>query len=52
MSDIENLIRSNYKNLDIKLIREYFDLFNRGRELEDILRKIKDAKPAREERNA
>ena len=52
MSDIENLIRSNYKNLDIKLIREYFDLFNRGRELEDILRKIKDAKQAREERNA
>jgi len=52
MSDIENLIRNNYKNLNLRLIREYFDLFDRGRELEEILRKIEDADRAREEGNA
>ncbi|MEA3485708.1 MAG: nucleotidyltransferase [Candidatus Aerophobetes bacterium] len=44
MSDIENLIRNNYKNLDMGLIREYFGVFDRGRELKNILRKTKDAK--------
>lgn len=44
MSDIENLIWVNYENLNLELIKEYFDLFNRRKELEDILRKIEDAK--------
>ncbi len=41
MADIELLISSNYSNLDVKLLREYFGLFNRQDELEKILKKLK-----------
>lgn len=44
MADIESLIRINYKDLDIKLLREYFALFEREKELEEILKEIKNAK--------
>jgi predicted nucleotidyltransferase len=43
MADIESLIRFNYKNLNIELIREYFALFEREKELMKILENIKDA---------
>jgi len=43
MADIESVISANYKNLDMNLIREYFDLFDRGGELKAILEKLKDA---------
>ncbi|MFH0826529.1 MAG: nucleotidyl transferase AbiEii/AbiGii toxin family protein [Candidatus Omnitrophota bacterium] len=42
MADIQSLIRINYKNLDMRLIKEYFDLFERGEELKGLLEKIKD----------
>ena len=38
MADIEEIIR---KNLDFKLIREYFKLFEREKELNEIIEKIK-----------
>lgn len=40
MADIELLIKINYAKLDFILLREYFNLFNRETELEDIIRKI------------
>jgi len=43
MSDIESLIRLHHKDLDLNLIKEYFSLFNREKELEDILKKIRHA---------
>jgi hypothetical protein len=43
MADIEAIMRANYKNLDINLLREYFALFEREKELDDILDKIKNA---------
>ena len=42
ISDIEYLISNNYGNLDRSLIEEYFALFNRSKELRDILGRIKN----------
>lgn len=44
MADIKELIENNYSKLDTKLIREYFSLFDREKELNDIVKEIKDAK--------
>jgi hypothetical protein len=43
MADIESLIRANYKNLDVDLVKEYFELFDRSDELKQILGKLKNA---------
>lgn len=43
-ADIKMLLELHYSGLDIKLIREYFSLFNREKELDAILKGIKDAK--------
>jgi predicted nucleotidyltransferase len=43
MADIKMLIVSRYPKLDMKLLREYFSLFKREGELEDILKEAKDA---------
>ena len=43
MADIEFLIRHNPKTLNLELIREYFSLFSRGKELDDILARIPNA---------
>lgn len=39
MSDIENLIRENIKKIDLKLVKEYFKLFDREKELNIILKR-------------
>lgn len=41
MADIEEIIRENIKNLDLELVKEYFSLFNRESELNEILEKTK-----------
>lgn len=43
MVDIEYLLRENFGKLDLNIVKEYFDLFDRGPELEDLLKRIKDA---------
>ena len=43
MADIEYLIRKNPGKLDLNAVKEYFELFNRGNELDDLLKRIKDA---------
>ncbi len=43
MADIKEIIRKNYGKIDIDLIREYFDLFDRGNELDEIIEDIKNA---------
>lgn len=43
MADIKALMRQHCATLDIKLLREYFGLFNRQKELEDLLKEIKRA---------
>jgi len=42
MADIELLIKNHYNNLDMKLLREYFQLFNREKELDKIIKEIKN----------
>lgn len=42
MSDIERLL-SEQKELDMSLIREYFRIFEKEKELEEILRRVKNA---------
>jgi hypothetical protein len=44
MADVRMLIETRYPKLDMTLIREYFALFDREKEFEDILREIKNAK--------
>lgn len=44
MADIEYLIRENSHHLNLKIIREYFDLFGQGNQLDELLKRIKDAK--------
>lgn len=39
MADIESIVRVNIKNLDLELVREYFKLFEREKELNGILEK-------------
>ena len=41
--DIEWLIKSNYPNLNMNLVREYFKIFNRENELDGLMDKIKNA---------
>jgi hypothetical protein len=43
MADIEYLIRENLDKLDLDIIKEYFHLFDRGDELDEVLKRIKDA---------
>lgn len=43
MADIEQLIKYNYPRLDIGLLREYFRLFDREPELDEIIKRTKDA---------
>jgi hypothetical protein len=43
MADIESIIRANVGRLDIALIREYFSLFNREKELKEILKRVDNA---------
>ena len=38
MADIKELIKNNYSKLNLKLVREYFSLFNRDKDLEEILK--------------
>jgi len=42
MADIESLMRFHRKHIDMNLIQEYFELFNRGEELKRILEKLKN----------
>lgn len=42
MADIEAIMRANYKNLDINLVKEYFALFNRENEIKGILERLKN----------
>jgi len=42
-ADIESLIKENYPDLDLKLLREYFALFERKAELEAIIKRIEHA---------
>src|SRR3989338_1155430 len=43
MADIEYLFRENLDKLNLEIIKEYFHLFDRGYELDDLLKRIKDA---------
>lgn len=43
MADIRNLIEISYPKLDFKLIREYFSLFKREKEFDDIVKGMKNA---------
>lgn len=43
MADIEVIMQTNFKNLNLDLVREYFELFDRTKELEQILEKLGDA---------
>lgn len=40
MSDIKKLIKNNKENINMMLVKEYFDIFNRSSELEEVLKKI------------
>ena len=44
MVDIELLIRNNYPNLDLTLLKEYFELFNREKQLDEIIERVKNVK--------
>lgn len=41
MADIEGIIRANYNRLDMKLVKEYFEIFKREKDLIQILRILK-----------
>ncbi|MBI5415267.1 MAG: hypothetical protein HZA29_00465, partial [Candidatus Omnitrophica bacterium] len=42
-ADIEELLKRHADKLDLKLLREYFSLFDRQDELDELLGKIKNA---------
>lgn len=44
IADIQKLVKDNYSKLDMNLIREYFSLFDRGKELDGIIKEMKDVK--------
>jgi predicted nucleotidyltransferase len=44
MTDVELLIKNNYSNLDLELLKEYFDLFDRGQEFDRIIERLKNVK--------
>ncbi|MBU0951285.1 MAG: nucleotidyltransferase [Elusimicrobia bacterium] len=41
IADIEQVIKWNKESLNFKLVEEYFKLFNRGKELKEIVKRIK-----------
>ena len=43
LADIEEILKRHKNNLDLKLLREYFSLFKREDELNNLLGKIKNA---------
>ena len=43
MADIEQLLRQNQQGIDLAGIREYFKIFNRENELDELLERIKNA---------
>lgn len=43
MADVRMLLENNFSKLDLALIREYFMLFGRERELDDMIKEIKNA---------
>ncbi len=43
MADIEALMKANWNSLNFELIREYFSLFEREKELDQIIRRAEDA---------
>ena len=43
MADIEYLLRECSEQFDMNIVREYFHLFDRGNELDALLKRIKDA---------
>ncbi|MBL7132086.1 MAG: nucleotidyltransferase [Candidatus Omnitrophica bacterium] len=43
-ADIKSLIKNNYSALDMNLVREYFRLFDREKELDEIIEGIENAK--------
>ncbi len=43
LADIEELLKRHAGKLDLKLLREYFSLFNRQDELDELLGRIKNA---------
>lgn len=45
MADIEHLLRENKGSLDLKTVKEYFDLFGEGETLKKALKRINDVKP-------
>lgn len=44
MADIEKLIEMHYRSLNISLVKEYFDLFERGYEFSQLVEKYKNVK--------
>lgn len=44
MADVELLIKNNYSSLDLELLKEYFDLFDRGKEFDRIIERLKNVK--------
>ena len=44
MADVRALIEANYSKIDLDILKEYFSLFKREKELEGILKEIKNAK--------
>lgn len=44
IADIKSLIKNNYSALDMGLVREYFGLFDREKELDNIIAEIKNVK--------
>ena len=43
MADVRMLLETKHAQLDLALIREYFSLFNREKELDDMLKDIQNA---------
>ncbi|MDP2652592.1 MAG: nucleotidyl transferase AbiEii/AbiGii toxin family protein [Candidatus Omnitrophota bacterium] len=43
MADVEELLRRNRDKLDLNLLREYFSLFGRAKELKQLIKKTKHA---------
>jgi hypothetical protein len=43
MSDIRMILENNYPKIDLKLVREYFSLFNREKELDELIKDINNA---------
>jgi len=43
MADVRMLLENNYPKLDLKLVREYFLLFGKEKEFDDMIKEIKNA---------